>query len=218
MANQLRDLRSSLWSQWGIYDWARTALENEAFNLEKINDEFYIKITTGIKQITETVAKIDKLILYNNLPYGDSIQALLQTADRAESFLKQRGNSYVNRLIDNATKTVEDQIDKYVQMVIRECNTNVGKCAPLAYIYDTGVDLICKRLVDPMVSVYNVSNNNLYLFYIYFLFIEWFLGRSSALWIALPSHTLCSSSLVVLIQKNRSVFGASCWHCWGRVS
>lgn len=155
MANQLRDLRSSLWSQWGIYDWARTALENEAFNLEKINDEFYIKIVTGIKQISETVSKIDKLLLYNDLPYGDSISALLQTADRAELFIKQRGQSYINRLFDNATKTVEDQIDKYIHMVIRECNNNVGKCAPLAYIYDSGVDLICKRLIDPMVSGYH---------------------------------------------------------------
>ncbi|KAL7734196.1 hypothetical protein ACLKA6_011870 [Drosophila palustris] len=150
MANQLRDLRSSLWSQWGIYDWARTALENEAFNLEKINDEFYGKIITGIAQITETVAKIDKLILYNNLPYGASIEALLKASDRAETFIKTRGQAYVNRLIDNATKTVETQIENYVQMVIGECKKNVGKCAPLSYIYDRSVDLICNRLVDPM--------------------------------------------------------------------
>ncbi|XP_034102648.1 prominin-like protein isoform X1 [Drosophila albomicans] len=150
MANQLRQLRSSLWSQWGIYDWARTALENEAFNLEKIYDEFYNKIITGVTKITETVAQIDKLILYNNLPYGESIYSLLEATSHSEKFLKERGQRFVNALIDNATRTVEGQIESYVQMLIAECSTNVGKCAPLAYIFDRSVDHICKRIVDPM--------------------------------------------------------------------
>ncbi|KAH8302675.1 hypothetical protein KR044_009395 [Drosophila immigrans] len=150
MANQLRELHTSLWSQWGIYDWARTALENEAFSLEKVYDEFHTKIISSITEITVTVAKIDKLLLYNNLSYGESVLTLLEATSRAEKFIKERGQQFVNSLIDNTTRTVEDQINNYVQMVVKECNTNVGKCAPLAYIFDRSVDHICKRLVDPM--------------------------------------------------------------------
>ncbi|KAH8365466.1 hypothetical protein KR093_001059 [Drosophila rubida] len=150
MANQLRELRSSLWSQWGLYDWARTALENEAFNLEKIYDEFHTKIITSITKMEETVRQIDKLALYKDLSFGDSILTLVEATDRGEKFIRESAQEFVNRLLLNMTVDLESQIDKYVHMVIEECRTSVGKCAPLAYIYDRSVDHICKRIVDPI--------------------------------------------------------------------
>jgi len=50
------------------------------------------------------------------------------------------------------TKTIDQIIEEYIDMIIKEANESVGHCAPLSYIYYRGVDLICHRIVDPIVS------------------------------------------------------------------
>lgn len=152
MINQLKDLRTRLWTQWGIYDWARTYLENEAIVLEKADLHFVSRIKSQMDLLTENVTEIDKLLLYNDKPFGESIDALLAATKRAEDFIRTRGQVYINTLCENVTNFVEDQIELYVQRVIKECTNNVGNCAPLVNIYNHGVDLICAGLVDPMVG------------------------------------------------------------------
>ncbi|KAH8395571.1 hypothetical protein KR222_000036, partial [Zaprionus bogoriensis] len=150
MINQLKDLRNRLWSQWGIYDWARTSLENEAIILEKTEAHFVPRIKSQMDLLTANVTEIDKLILYENKPFGKSIDVLLEATKRAEDFIRTRGHTYINALCENLTLYVEEQMELYVQKVIKECTDEVGNCAPLSYIYNRSVDLVCSGLVDPM--------------------------------------------------------------------
>ncbi|XP_017843570.2 prominin-like protein isoform X2 [Drosophila busckii] len=150
MANQLKELRASLWSQWGIYDWARTSLYNEAFNLQRFNDEFVEKIKSIIEKMTSKLQQVDELILYNNQAFGQSIATLLKASQRADVFIKTQGKEYINGLGENLTDFLANQIETYARRVVQEGNNHVGRCQPLAYIYYRGVDLICYRLVDPM--------------------------------------------------------------------
>ncbi|XP_030560863.1 prominin-like protein isoform X1 [Drosophila novamexicana] len=150
MANQLKELRASLWSQWGIYDWARTSLYNEAYNLQRYHDEFVEKIKSIISKMTEKLLKIDELILYNGNAFGESIKKLHESTERSEVFLRAHGEQYVSGLRENLTSYIKEQVVQYIEMVVDKCHGNVGKCAPLAQVYNRSVDLICHRLVDPM--------------------------------------------------------------------
>lgn len=152
MINQLKDLKNNLWTHWGTYDWARTSLENEAIILEKADAHFVPRIKSQMDLLTANVTEIDQLILYEDKPFGESMELLLAATQRAEDFIRTRGQQYVNTLCENMTNFVEDEIRMYVQRVINECTTSVGNCAPLASIYNHGVNFICNGLVDPMVS------------------------------------------------------------------
>ncbi|ALC43110.1 CG14955, partial [Drosophila busckii] len=131
MANQLKELRASLWSQWGIYDWARTSLYNEAFNLQRFNDEFVEKIKSIIEKMTSKLQQVDELILYNNQAFGQSIATLLKASQRADVFIKTQGKEYINGLGENLTDFLANQIETYARRVVQEGNNHVGRCQPL---------------------------------------------------------------------------------------
>ncbi|XP_032592271.1 prominin-like protein isoform X2 [Drosophila grimshawi] len=150
LANQLKELRASLWSQWGIFDWARTSLYNEAYNLQRYHEEFVDKIKSIMSNMTQKLLKIDQLILYNGNAFGESIKLLQASTERSEVFFRVHGQQYVSELRENLTSSIKEQVVKYIEMVVEKCQGNVGKCAPLANVYRRSVDLICHRLVDPM--------------------------------------------------------------------
>ncbi|XP_030560950.1 prominin-like protein [Drosophila novamexicana] len=150
MITQLRDLRSGLPSVWGIYDTAIIALGNQAFALEKYNKELADRVRSTLIKMTTKLLEIDRLILYEGRPFGESIEKLIQLADASEVFIRNSSESFVNGLRQNLSVFLEDEVANYIERVVNFCNRDVGRCAPLAYIYYRGVDLICHRLVDPM--------------------------------------------------------------------
>ncbi|KAH8395573.1 hypothetical protein KR222_000038, partial [Zaprionus bogoriensis] len=129
---------------------AKTALQNGARHLTAYNNKYTELIQNIIEGMKKKLAKIDQLILYENRNFSNTIEVLLKAIDRAENFLKSRGNSYVNDLGTNLTDVVTEQMDTFTQGLINECLENVGRCRPLSYIYRRGVDLVCYRLVDPI--------------------------------------------------------------------
>ncbi|XP_064544255.1 prominin-like protein [Drosophila montana] len=150
MINKLKDLRSGLPSIWGIYDSAIIALGNQAFALEKFEKELADRIRYTLIKMTEKLLEIDKLILYEDSPFQESIENLIELAEASELYIRNKAEPFVNILRQNLSVFVEDEVANYTEMVVNFCHHNVGRCAPLAYIYYRGVDLICHRLVDPM--------------------------------------------------------------------
>ncbi|XP_068142330.1 prominin-like protein isoform X2 [Drosophila tropicalis] len=126
------------------------SFRNDEVNAKAYANTFVGPLTNIIDKIKEKLAKIDELILYENQPFGASIEKLVDSVLRSEQFIKDRGRHFINDLAENLTDSIRNHVKYHVDMVIRESNENVGRCAPLAYIYYTGVDLICHRLVDPL--------------------------------------------------------------------
>ncbi|XP_023032976.1 prominin-like protein isoform X2 [Drosophila willistoni] len=123
---------------------------NDQVNAKAYANTFVGPLTNIIEKIKEKLAKIDQLILYENRPFGASIEHLVDSVLRSEQFIKDRGKDFINDLAKNLTDSIAKHIAYHIDMVIRESNENVGRCAPLAYVYYTGVDVICHRLVDPL--------------------------------------------------------------------
>ncbi|XP_022218156.2 prominin-like protein [Drosophila obscura] len=114
------------------------------------HSKFFLPVQRGMKKALKIVKDIDKLILYLNHDFGNSIQILLTSIINAENFIKKRGAEFINNLAQNLTSAINEQLYEYLDMVITEANYNVGLCQPLAYIYYEGVYFVCARLVDPI--------------------------------------------------------------------
>jgi len=128
--------------------------KNQNLHLKAYVEHFANKLQSHIKKITRLLDTIDKLILYENYNFATSIHILLQAVARSEDFIQHRGVQFINTLGKNLSMVVDEQAEEYIGYISAQCNQNVGHCRPLSYIYDRSVQLVCRRLVDPIVSTY----------------------------------------------------------------
>lgn len=135
--------------------WAqiRRCFKSLAKVLRRADSFFIPRMNSDKEAIRKKVAKIDKLILYNNNDFGTSLQVLADAVYRAEQFIQTRGEDFLQSIIKNLTEDIQHQYFQYVDRVITHSNTRVGLCEPLAYIYFRGMRDVCERLVNPIVSL-----------------------------------------------------------------
>ncbi|KAH8379459.1 hypothetical protein KR009_005114 [Drosophila setifemur] len=143
----LMELSSSL--RYSL-SYAQVAFENQAIVATKLYRNFESKMKVLPKRMLNILKEIDNLILYNNHKFGDTIEKLSTMTFHAEDFIRINGAKFVDVLLENLTDTIHDNFDDYVDRVVDEALTKVGNCAPLAYIYYSGVDFICNNLSDPI--------------------------------------------------------------------
>ncbi|XP_034670907.1 prominin-like protein [Drosophila subobscura] len=132
------------------YHMAKVAFENEYVSLQSFRRAFHAAIHRDVATMVKALRKADKLLLYQNYNLGDSIKILRQSVLDTEKFIQTKGTAYLATLAQNLTEMVDQQINTYIRMVVHEANYVVGRCQPLSYIYDNGLDLVCNRMVDPI--------------------------------------------------------------------
>lgn len=148
LSEQLYKLSNDL--EYPAYGWAKVSFWNEGLNTKAFYRNFVPKLTSLVEKMKANLKKIDELISYENHDFTNTIKILTATAINSEQFIQTRGKDYINALGGNLTSSIDQMIDDYIDMIIKEANESVGHCAPLSYIYYRGVDLICHRIVDPI--------------------------------------------------------------------
>ncbi|KAH8395572.1 hypothetical protein KR222_000037, partial [Zaprionus bogoriensis] len=111
---------------------------------------FSQKVLGFENEMKKKLKKIDSLILYNNYDFGKSIDVLLNSILRAEAFIKSRGQDFIKSVIYNLTAYIHLGYNDYLDMIILESRTQVGKCRPLSTVYHHDMDRICNRMVYPI--------------------------------------------------------------------
>ncbi|EDW73577.2 uncharacterized protein Dwil_GK17624 [Drosophila willistoni] len=147
LAESLRQLSYELSSE---YDSAVYAFYNEHLTAKAYHEAYSDELKSTHSSLVKKLNKIDELILYENFDFATSIQVLIEAVVRAEKFIQDRGKQFINTVTLNLTQTMVEQTGQYVEMVVSQVNNNVGRCDPLAYIYDRGVEFICHHMVDPI--------------------------------------------------------------------
>lgn len=154
-SEELRSIVTDLYSGYYSGHWnVRVALNNAAMSLDVYHNQFVIPIQKLQESMRRTLNRIDSLILYNNNNFGFSIKVLLQYVVNAEKFIQSKGKYFVRELVRNLTMFCAEQTDEYIEMLIVNCNKEVGPCEPLAKAYQSSVHLVCENLVDPIVSIH----------------------------------------------------------------
>ncbi|XP_034664740.1 prominin-like protein [Drosophila subobscura] len=144
----LSDLSKSL--EWRSYDAAVVAFENAHVTLKAIKSAYYPRVEKYFRDIINNAKYTDKILLYQNYNFGDSVRVLREKIEKTENFIRTKGTVYVSTLGQNLTSVVEEHMNGYLRMIVREAHIKIGRCKPLTYIYERGLDLVCKRMVDPI--------------------------------------------------------------------
>ncbi|XP_017145324.1 prominin-like protein isoform X2 [Drosophila miranda] len=148
LMQNLQSLSQSL--SWNNYRAASVALENAYVSLKAIKASYYFGLDRDYKLMTKSLKVMDRIILHQNYNFADTFKILRAKIVASEEFIRDKGTSYISTLGENLTAVVEEQIQEYIRMIIREATSSIGYCKPLTYIYDRGLELVCNRMVDPI--------------------------------------------------------------------
>lgn len=150
LAERYVELADSL----AVYAYAEAIVvfKNQNRHLRAYTDHFHAPLQSKFHEINRLLLIIDDLILYENFDFDTTMQRLLRGISRSQNFIRHNGGDYIGTLAKNLSDVVVEQSEIYVDYLIAQCNQEVGPCRPLSYIYDRSLDLVCNRLVDPIVS------------------------------------------------------------------
>ncbi|XP_017138719.2 prominin-like protein isoform X1 [Drosophila miranda] len=148
-------LANKLYSMTNFLDANAVRSASFSFKLDFLSAQQYQEHLSAplrrcVIKMVEKLKLIDSLILFENQNFGETIKTLLDAVERSEKFIQILGTNFINVLAKNLTAVINERIKDYVERVIWESMTNVGRCQPLAYIYYQGVHFVCARLVDPI--------------------------------------------------------------------
>ncbi|KAH8408547.1 hypothetical protein KR215_007381, partial [Drosophila sulfurigaster] len=151
LASQIRLLcKDLLNTQETNYFRTRAALYTHARDLDKYQIAFVKPITAAYENLKIRLAKIDKLITYHALSFGVGITTLVNDVIQAQLFIRERGKEFISSILTNLTSHANEEVETYLDKLVFDCNSKIGLCEPLAYIYYRSVGEICARLVDPI--------------------------------------------------------------------
>ncbi|XP_022224134.2 prominin-like protein [Drosophila obscura] len=148
MGQKLRAMGKAI--SWNKYPFAAVAFEHGFLTLKAIKPPYFNALSRDFKKMAAKLYLMDKLILYENFNFADSLKILKEKVVEAEKFIQNKGTTYISTLGQNLTAVIEEQINAYIRMIVNEAHTKIGRCKPLTYIYERGLDLVCKRIVDPI--------------------------------------------------------------------
>ncbi|XP_034661728.1 prominin-like protein isoform X1 [Drosophila subobscura] len=144
----LSDLSKSL--EWRYYDAAVVAFENAHVTLKAIKTAYYPTLHKEFRDMHRATRWVDQRILYQNYNFRDSFKVLREKIGEMENFVRTKGTAYISTLGLNLSSVIEEHMNGYLSMIVREAHIKIGRCKPLTYIYERGLDLVCKRMVDPI--------------------------------------------------------------------
>ncbi|XP_017000858.2 prominin-like protein [Drosophila takahashii] len=148
LAERYDDLSETL--SYNSFKEAVINFKIQSLHIKAYVKHFESKLQSNYAEITSLLSRIDKMILYENYNFATSIHILLQAVANSEDFIQQRGVHFINTLGQNLSLVVDEQAEEYIGYLMAQCNQNVGHCRPLSYIYDRSIQLVCRRLVDPI--------------------------------------------------------------------
>ncbi|XP_026848585.1 prominin-like protein [Drosophila persimilis] len=135
---------------WSNFAAASVAFQNAHVSLKSIKHKYYPEVQRVFYWVGKNTNWLQYYMAHRNYNLADSMKILRQRIIDVEEFIQNRGTKFISSLGKNLTETIDNQLKDYLRMIIREAKTKIGRCKPLTYIYDRGLDLVCKRMVDPI--------------------------------------------------------------------
>lgn len=148
LATQLRQTADKIKSN-SMND-VRIGLLNQALHLETYEDNLVLKMRNQTRELIALAEELQSKLSYNDKSFEKSIKSLVNEIKQAQTFINEKGRDFIKDTAEKLTAFFSEEIQRYLDLVIRSIHTVVGKCGPLAHVYDSAVVSICNKFVDPL--------------------------------------------------------------------
>ncbi|KAH8288040.1 hypothetical protein KR018_005374, partial [Drosophila ironensis] len=132
------------------YNMAKTTLGTVANNARNLHDTFVRDMRTLAIKIRINLMKIDKLITLDKYDFGTSVQKMVTVTKETQQFIQTRGNEFINVIHYNISESIKADYKRYLKNAVKNMLNEVGKCAPLAYLFVSTMHHLCGHISDPI--------------------------------------------------------------------
>lgn len=130
----------------------KTKLEVQQLHLRTYQKSLVEPLIAGTKRLTTLSKKLYDKLLFKQTSFEKAINLLIKEIDDAEKFLNEQGTSYVQQVAHELLDSFSRDINGYLSLVINTTKSDVGRCGPIANVYDSMIVAACNRVIDPFVS------------------------------------------------------------------
>ncbi|XP_043469571.1 prominin-like protein isoform X3 [Leptopilina heterotoma] len=146
LASKLREVSTQLPYS---YKDTKESLEKNAHDLEHYHRDLVMPMATLGEQLSESALTLQEHIKFNHSSMSEAIHVLINEVTQAQSFLNKEGPEYVELLASRFGDAFVSQVDSFLEHVINNALTTVGKCGPVSNAYNATLVAGCNKILDP---------------------------------------------------------------------
>lgn len=161
-----------------------------------------LRYTSELRNLSTT---LERSLKFGKDSFALAIEDFLEHIQKAEAYINVQGQKFVEDVTSELVNGILQQIHSYLNLVIEATSKNIGRCGPIANVYDSMTVATCNRIVDPFVrALSNLSNCKMFIFK---LFLERILGRRRVVSRHLPADDRAVREAVHALPQVGSVPG-----------
>lgn len=124
-------------------------LETQAMYLE-VHQERQVGLMVRLsRDLHDNATALSHHLRFNHSSLSDAVDSLLLDLRQAQSMLNSQGPAIVRAIAEEFGKEFGLHIQSYLNRVEKEAEANIGKCWPIALIYNATVVSTCNNILDP---------------------------------------------------------------------
>lgn len=148
IAHKLRDVANRIPSNKEMND-IKVNLKNQALHLSTYQSnlvEPMLRYTSELRNLSTT---LERSLKFGKDSFALAIEDFLEHIQKAEEYINRDGQKFVEEVTKELTNGILEQIHSYLNLVIESTSKNIGRCGPIANVYDSMTVATCNRIVDP---------------------------------------------------------------------
>ncbi|XP_055611924.1 prominin-like protein isoform X3 [Uranotaenia lowii] len=148
IAKKLREVANKVPSGKEMND-IKVNLKNQALHLSSYQANLVEPMLRYTNELVNLSTSLEKSIKFGKESFAVAIGDFLKDIKEAEEYINEKGQPFVEAVANELTEGILDQIHSYLSLVIEETTKQIGRCGPLANVYDSMSVATCNRIVDP---------------------------------------------------------------------
>lgn len=148
IAHKLRDVANRIPSNKEMND-IKVNLKNQALHLSTYQSnlvEPMLRYTSELRNLSTT---LERSLKFGKDSFALAIEDFLEHIQKAEEYINRDGQKFVEDVANELTSGIIAQIRSYLTLVIDSTRKDIGRCGPIANVYDSMTVATCNRIVDP---------------------------------------------------------------------
>ncbi|XP_055531338.1 prominin-like protein isoform X3 [Wyeomyia smithii] len=148
IAHKLRKVADDIPSNKDLND-IKVNLKNQALHLSSYQANLVDPMLRYTNELVNLSTSLEVMLKFGKESFAVAIDEFLNQIKDAEEYINNQGQPFVEAVVTELTQGFLNQIHSYLNLVIDSTTKEVGRCGPLANVYDSMTVASCNRIVDP---------------------------------------------------------------------
>jgi prominin 1 len=128
----------------------RTSLKNQALHLSVYQQSLVSPMTRQTKELIDLATTLEHNLKFNRDSFEEALQEFILEIRAAQQFINKEGTEFVRKVAKELVLNFKIDINNYLNLVVNQTENDLGKCGPLANVYESVRVAGCNRIINPL--------------------------------------------------------------------